>query len=523
VQAGVRAFVAILVLAAARVGVAPAEHCPRIGPDDARAAVAAGVGWLAEGQKADGRYTYLVTEDGEDLGGYNVVRHGGVQLALEQAAARGDERAEATAARGRAWALDHLVPAGGGLALPELDGDARTGASALFARSLLERRAATGSREHDDVLRGLGRFLRSQVDQRGAVSAVWDHRADAPVPGTRDKFFTGQVLWALTGIADVGLGEGDDATLRRLGDYLPVRDEVEGFEPPVSDHWAAYAYDGLGRDRMTGPQVAHARRVADLIGLQVRGESSRWRGGLVSVLRGGQASGSGVGTLGEGGAALLRVFGEDDLPGMAERLRCNSGMLVERQADDGAWYRDGVTRMDDQQHAISALLGALPVLDVGADAVGGGAESHPVLWLVLAGLVVANPFRPGRRSLRTVVVGKWVALPLIAFSGPVLDALDVSPASARGAAGAALALSALAVLAAPAAAATASIVAAASGLAALALGADDGAMALVALTVALLAELSVPDRLRTRFAASVAAVGALLLATDLLVDGILGV
>ena len=520
---GWRVGLALLVLAAARVGVAPAERCPSVGGDDARAAVAAGVRWLADGQKADGRYTYLRTEDGEELGGYNVVRHAGVQLALEQAARRGDELAAATAAEGRAWALDHLVAAGGGLALPELDGNARTGASALFARSLLERREATGARDADEVLRQLGRFLRSQVDGQGAVAAAWDRRTDAPVPGTRDKFFTGQVLWALTGIADIGLGEGNRATLRRLGDYLPVRDEVEGFEPPVSDHWAAYAYDGLGLERMTVAQVAHAHRVADLIGLQVRGESTRWRGGPVSVIRGGAASGSGVGTLGEGGAALLRLFGEGDLPGMAERLRCNSGMLVERQADDGAWYRDGVTRMDDQQHSISALLAALPVLDAGGDAVGGGAESHPLLWILLAGLVFAHPFRPGRRSGGTVLLWGWAASCLVVLSGPVLDALDVSPASARGAAGAAVALGALAVLAAPAAAATSSLGAAAAGLAALALGADDGATALLAVGVAVGAEVLVPRRLRGRFPASAAAVVALLLAVDLLVDGILGV
>jgi hypothetical protein len=514
---------ALLVVVAARIGVAPAERCPRVGPEDARAAIAAGVGWLADGQQRDGRYTYLQTEDGEDLGGYSVVRHGGVQLALEQAAADGDDTADATAARGRAWAIDHLVAAGGGRALPELDGDARTGASALFALSLLERRAATASREHDAVLVDLGRFLASQVDATGSVSAVWDRSTDAPVPDTHDKFFTGQVLWALNGLADVGLADDRELdALRRVGDYLPLRDELEDFEPPVSDHWGAYAYDSLGLDRMTSVQVAHAKRVADLIGLQVRGESTRWRGGLISVIRGGHASGSGVGTLGEGGAALLRLFGEDELPGMAERLRCNSGMLVERQADDGAWYRDGVTRMDDQQHSISALLAALPVLSAEADAVGGGAEDHSLLWLLVAAFVVANPFRPGRARGGTfgAVVGAGL---LVVLSGPVLDGLDVSPASARAAAGAALGLAALAGLAAPGAAATGGIVTAAAGLVALALGADDGAPALFFVLVAALLAVAVPQRWRNGVTTRVAAAVALLLAADLLVDGIMGI
>src|SRR5688500_1580933 len=117
-----RAVVAgLLVVVGARVSVAPAERCPTVGPDDARAAVTAAVGWLADGQQPDGRYTYLLTDDGEHLAGYSVVRHGGVQLALEQAAAEGYPLAEETAAAGRAWALGELVPAGGGRALPELD------------------------------------------------------------------------------------------------------------------------------------------------------------------------------------------------------------------------------------------------------------------------------------------------------------------------------------------------------------------------------------------------------------------
>jgi hypothetical protein len=29
----------------------------------------------------------------------------------------------------------------------------------------------------------------------------------------------------------------------------------------------------------------------------------------------------------------------------------------------GAWYRDDVTRMDDQQHALSALVAVIPILE----------------------------------------------------------------------------------------------------------------------------------------------------------------
>jgi hypothetical protein len=33
-----------------------------------------------------------------------------------------------------------------------------------------------------------------------------------------------------------------------------------------------------------------------------------------------------------------------------------------RPEERGAWFQDDYTQMDDQQHAISALLGALPSL-----------------------------------------------------------------------------------------------------------------------------------------------------------------
>ena len=101
------------------------------------------------------------------------------------------------------------------------------------------------------------------------------------MPGTHDKFFTGQVLWALDGLADVGLDDGDRDTLRRVGDYLPLRDELEDFEPPVSDHWAAYAYDGLGLDahdaaagrpRRAGRRTSSASRS----GASRRGGGAAW-------------------------------------------------------------------------------------------------------------------------------------------------------------------------------------------------------------------------------------------------------
>ncbi|HEX5938841.1 MAG TPA: hypothetical protein VFZ12_00610, partial [Dehalococcoidia bacterium] len=52
-----------------------------------------------------------------------------------------------------------------------------------------------------------------------------------------------------------------------------------------------------------------------------------------------------------------------------ERARCGSGILEARQslsedpAINGAWFAEGITRMDDQQHAISGLIYTSDAID----------------------------------------------------------------------------------------------------------------------------------------------------------------
>jgi hypothetical protein len=89
-----------------------------------------------------------------------------------------------------------------------------------------------------------------------------------------------------------------------------------------------------------------------------------------------RARGGGLGVWVEGLGSLSRVAALD--PRLADlreplnaRLQCGAGILAERQQDasdaakyaspdrvEGAWFRDDVTRMDDQQHALSGLLAA---------------------------------------------------------------------------------------------------------------------------------------------------------------------
>jgi hypothetical protein len=98
-------------------------------------------------------------------------------------------------------------------------------------------------------------------------------------------------------------------------------------------------------------------------------------------MRGELASGAGLGTIGEGLAALWRLSRSDprlrDLSDdLAERLRCTAGRTVERQANAseaarfprpglvrGAWFtEDGYTQMDHVRHPLAALLATLPLL-----------------------------------------------------------------------------------------------------------------------------------------------------------------
>lgn len=531
VLAGVVA--AAVVLGAARVGAAPAERCPPVTEADVRAAAAAAVGWFERNQGPDGRWTYLVDEEGRDLGGYSAVRHAGVLLSLEQAARAGVPGAAEVADRGLRWALRELVPAGGGLALPESDGTVRTGGAALLARALLERRAAERGDVDGGVLVGLGRFLAGQVLDDGAVSALW-RPGGGRDDDARDRFFTGEVLWALIGLADAFPDRGFEEPAAAVGRYLPVRDEAEDRFPPVSDHWGAYAYAELG-ERATSRQRAHAERLAGLVGVQVRVESTRWAGGLQQAIKQGPAVGSGLGTLGEAGAGLLVALGTDGAPGLAERVRCVAGMLVARQvaggheAVRGAWFTGGVSRMDDQQHALSALVLAGPALEaagaggIAGDAVGGGERRHPLAWVLAVPLLVANPFRRPRPGTVAVAAVAAAGVALLALSGPVLDLLDVSPASARVAAGGAVVVAALATVAAPGAAATVGATLGTLAVLALSVGADDGARALPGLVLAAVAAALVPDRWRHRGVAAAVAVASLLAGLDLAVDGVLGV
>jgi small neutral amino acid transporter SnatA (MarC family) len=467
-----------LVLAVTFVVVAPPERCPSVTAGELRRSAQAAVDWFVRNQHADGAWLYIYDADDDSVPPeYNEVRHAGVTMALYQAAAAGLPGALRSADRGAEWALERLLERGGRAALA-YQGRVATGATALLAAGLATRREATGDTRYDGVLSRLGRFLLGQTEPSGAVLAEYDLVRGAPVPGEYSKYYTGEAYWGLAllhrAFPSAGWGEAAD----RIGAYLATsRDEVEGHWPPIPDHWAAYGmaetaeFPERRRPPLTDDELRYTRRQAELFGAQARWLSQRlgpW-GGLVRgsyVARGGW-----YGVIDEALTGWWLTAEADprlaDLQApVAERATCIAGLAVSAQSDgedaaaarpgrvEGAWFRDGETRMDDQQHALSGLLRTIPIVRANGSSSAGTSsnpgDDAPSGWFWAAVLVLAlNPARAtfgvphAGRSGRAVVevaalggtIGGLAVCAAAAAGGPLLEALDVSEPSFRLAAG----------------------------------------------------------------------------------------
>jgi hypothetical protein len=370
---------------ALRVAIVPAETCPSITSEQALAGAREAAGWIARAQKTDGSYVYeynLVA--GRELGGYNIVRHAGVTMSLYQLATTGDEEALAVADRGLAYMEGLLVPHDDWVALAEPTGgsDLKLGASALMLAGLAQRRLATEDPAYDGLMRQLARFLLALQQPDGSMLNSWNREAGAPYPEVRSKYATGEAFWALTLLQRIFPGERWDLPATRIADYLALyRDEVEHQKfPPWADQWAAYGLGEMAEWPVAEHHATYARSLAERFGFLVRVESRRSGGFLNEPIHGVKTRAAGLGTWSEGLDSLWRLASADprlaDLRGkIGERAACAAAILLDRQVTAaeaaefpnaalarGAWYRDNVTRMDDQQHALSGLLAAAPIL-----------------------------------------------------------------------------------------------------------------------------------------------------------------
>jgi small neutral amino acid transporter SnatA (MarC family) len=464
-------ILALLLILVFGVG-APPERCPTVSPGELRRSAQAAVDWFVRNQQPEGDWLYEYDAADDSVSAeYNEVRHAGVTMGLYQAAAAGLPGALRSADRGAEWALDRLTERDGWSALT-YNGRTTTGATALLVAGLAIRREATGDDRYDRELRRLGRFLLAQREPSGAVLAEYDQAGGAPVPGEYSKYYTGEAYWALALLHRAFPGEGWGRAADRIGAYLATsRDDVEDHWPPIPDHWAAYGqaetveFPERGRPPLTRDELDYAREQAGQFGMQARYLGQLF-GPWGGVVRGGyEPRGGWFGVVGEAVTGWWRTAQADarlaDLrTPLAERASCVAGLAVERQSGaedavdavrpgriEGAWFVDGTTRMDDQQHALAGLLRTIPIAQANGSSSG---TDLPSDWLWAAVLLLAlNPARaafgvPRRgRPPRAVaevaavggVLGAFAVCIAALVGGPLLDAFDVSESSFRIAAG----------------------------------------------------------------------------------------
>jgi small neutral amino acid transporter SnatA (MarC family) len=458
---------------------APPENCPDITADQTRLAASGAVDWLIDNQQPDGTWLYeydRITDVETD--DYNIVRHAGVMSSLYQAGARGYEGASESADRGLDWALDNLIERHDWAAVTTTD-RVQAGTNALMLAALVERRLYTDDATYDDVMSQLGRFLTSQVEPSGALLAYYDLGRDQPRADTYSIYYTGEAYWALGRLHRIDPDAGWGTTADLVGHYMATdRDNAEDVWPQLADHWSGYglAETAAFPDRpvgqpLTEAEVVFVRRQGGLIGQRVRSISQRYGPWGVAVRGTFTVRGGGYGVFGEGLTGLWRAAELDErLAGeraaLGERAVCIAGLAIEAQVTaaeateyaapgkvEGAWFIDDLTRMDDQQHALSALLLTIPILEAAPFDAG-----HPAppawLWLVVV-IAVINPVRAGlsiprRRRLNdrlTIaalggLLAASVLLAVGATSGWLLGVADASRPAMRLAAGALLLLSA---------------------------------------------------------------------------------
>lgn len=367
----------------------PLLACERPTVAELEETIADAVGWLDRAGRPDGRFLYEYDRSSDTFSDdYNDVRHAGSIMALYQVAAAGAGETVAIADEHLGYALGGLVRTDDRAAFVGASPAAELGASALLIAALVHRRIATGDGSYDELLGDLGRFMDSLRRDDGGMWARARATDLEPIEGQTSTFSTGEAFWAYGLLANQFPGEGWEEAAEAVGRYIVVdRDDEEGIEdPPHTDQWAAY---GFAEMRAWGPLDAtertYVRQLSERYRARVERELERE---LARVGDGSeppdesvtQSRGAAFGTTAEAVASLWRLAATDpELDDLAVALRndaiCAAAVLAARQVDgeraaawprpdvvEGAWYDEDVTRMDDQQHAMSGVLLALDPL-----------------------------------------------------------------------------------------------------------------------------------------------------------------
>jgi hypothetical protein len=365
----VLAVVYALVFGGLRATVAAPERCGDATVAEVRAAAIAGATWIARNQQPDGSFLYLYSRARGVIPEYNSVRHAGATLALYNAATL--DRAFLQAGdRGLQWMLERVEPDRDFVALPD-GSSAPLGGDALMLAALAERRLVTHDTRYDDTMRSLGRFILASQRRDGGYYVAYDLGAHDFVREGTSPYYPGEATWAVARLANALPRETQwRRAAVRGGDFIALhRDDVEHIDyPPLNDHWGAYAFAEMARWPVTDAQAHYARLLYGRFWLLLRSQAQRDNGGLYATTHSLYRRGAAVGTWVEGLAALARLARAD--PRVASRrgaiddaVQCGAGVLVRRQSHDpkdgrvdGAWYAHDETRVDDQQHPVSALV-----------------------------------------------------------------------------------------------------------------------------------------------------------------------
>jgi hypothetical protein len=236
-------------------------------------------------------------------------------------------------------------------------------------------------------------------------------------------------------------GEGFGEPVRTITHYVATRRALDaGVVPDLGDHWMAYAMSEIVRwpdpsaARLTADELAWGRKQMGIVGVMTRFESQRTNGWQDKIRRGGISITSAVGTHGEALTGWVAVAAVEpalrpQLANVVSTTQCNAGLLTERQVSpaaaadapdpskvEGGWLWQGVTRMDDQQHALSALVLAVERADPAVVQAGGQlprrapVPESPWLMFVVA-LAALNPLRLAlaRTRPRSLELGREMA------------------------------------------------------------------------------------------------------------------
>ncbi|MEO8458057.1 MAG: hypothetical protein ABI559_09615 [Chloroflexota bacterium] len=374
----------IVFIGGLRMTVVPPEDCGTADVDTLQSSAIAAAQWMERAQNPDGTFAYEYNAETDTLSPeYNEVRHAALVMALYEAAGRLDDpTALQVADQGLKWEQDHLARKHDWALLTTDATGGSTGSNALMLVGLTERRSATGDKQYDDLMHEVARLLTAVLRDDGSFSPGWDLAADEMAPGT-SLYYQGESTWALTLMANAFPGEGWDTAARRAMEYIATRrDDDENVKyPPWADQWAGYSLGEIARwGGLTDAEIDYAHRLAARFGLLVRTEAQREGSWYGSLLRGRDSRGAGAGTWIEGLAGIWRASKYDNRlddikQSIVERTTCIAGIMAKRQQTgeqaekyaepslvEGAWFRDGVTRMDDQQHTFSGLIYTIDIL-----------------------------------------------------------------------------------------------------------------------------------------------------------------